>query len=535
MSSATLGPVRHYRAGIVLVLATLLLAAARPLPAQGVRARVSYRTRETVFVTAGRAEGLAVGDTVTVLRADDSVLTAAVVVSVAQHTASARLLGQDGAVAAGLAVTFTPHPADTLAPDSAGLASPPDSAVAQDLGYAVAPLNEARAPPRRWSGGVHLEQYASNSGASSELRTQQTVAALDLDAPIAPGVNLRVRSTTRWRSGASLSTVGTPAVTTIPYQLEARIAPAGAAWSATLGRFVPRAAMGLGYLDGAAVEVRVAPAHRLGLVGGFVPKADRLRFSTDTKRVGAFWAFGSGAPLAGSLSAAADWSGGERRRTEIAGQTSWRASSAVRVHAYTEVDLPVANGPFTGAQVTTAYLGLHADLPLEFRGGISVESHQALPLYDPDVPPDTLPMPGRLDGGTLTLGHAVGGFALDLSGGALRREGDANPTLRGSFTASRGVFFATAMLTHGDLLDYRTVMVRLMVPPRALPFSLSVAASASESRAAAGALTFRRYSVRPEISWYLARGLFASAGGDIGTYADQTTTWLHAGVSYRFH
>ena len=534
MPGATLGPARHYRAGIVLVLSTLLFAIARPLPAQGVRARVSYRTRETVFITAGRAEGLAVGDTVTVQRADGTTLVSAVVVSVAQHTASARPLDPDQPVTAGLAVTFTPHPAEMAVADSAGIAPPPDTAVALDSGYAVEPLPEARSPPRRWSGGVHLEQDASSSGASSELRMQQTVAAMDLDAPIAPGVNVRVRSTTRWRSGASRTLVGTPALTTIPYQVEARIAPAGAAWSAVVGRFVPRAAIGLGYLDGAALDVRVAPAHRLGVVGGFVPRADRLRFSTDTKRAGAYWAFGTGAALEGSLSAAADWSGGARRRTEIAGQTSWRAAAAVRLHAYGEVDLPVPDGPFTGAQLTTAYLGIQADLPLGFRGSLGGESHQALPLFDPDAPLDTMPLPGRLSGGTVTLGRTVGGVALDLSGGLMRREGDASPTMRGSLTASRGVFFASAMVMQGDLLDYRTALVRIMVPPRALPFTLSVGASVSESRSAGGVLTFRRYSVRPEIAWYLARGVFASAGGDIGTYAGQATTWLHAGVSYRF-
>ena len=52
-------------------------------------AHVSYRTEDMVFVTAGRLAGLAVGDTVELVAADGSVVTRAIVMSVAQRTASA--------------------------------------------------------------------------------------------------------------------------------------------------------------------------------------------------------------------------------------------------------------------------------------------------------------------------------------------------------------------------------------------------------------------------------------------------------------
>jgi hypothetical protein len=32
----------------------------------------------------------------------------------------------------------------------------------------------------------------------------------------------------------------------------------------------------------------------------------------------------------------------------------------------------------------------------------------------------------------------------------------------------------------------------------------------------------------------MGSGLFASLGGDIGTFAGRTSAFLHAGVSYRF-
>jgi len=515
------------------VLSTLCCALARPALAQGV-ARVSYRTREIVFVTAGRDDGLAVGDTVTILREDGSALVTGVVVSAALHSASVRLTGPDDGLATGLQVAFVPHPPEAPA-DSAGLAPPPDTAVAGDSTAYAVPAAAPRPPPRRLHGGIHLEQYGSSTAANPGMKTLQTVGALDLDAPVASGVDLLVRTTTRYRSGESRALVGTPELTTIPYQLELRLAPPGAAWSASVGRFVPADAMGLGYIDGARVDVRVAPGHRLGIIGGVVPEAERLRFSTDAKRIGGYWAFGTGERAQGSLSAAADFGQGARRRTEVAGQTYWRVASGVRVSGYGEVDLPVSGGPFTGVRLTTLVGGVNADLPFAVRGGLTLETHEPLPLWDPSLPPDTTPLPGRLDGVTASLGRTFGGVSLDLTGGALRRQGDPTATLRGTLTASTRGVYASIMLVHGDLADYRTAMVRFVVPPRVLPFTLALGAAASQTTSGGGAFTFWRYSFRPELSWFLGRGFFATAGGDIGSYAGQSSTWLHGGLSYRFH
>jgi hypothetical protein len=185
-------------------------------------------------------------------------------------------------------------------------------------------------------------------------------------------------------------------------------------------------------------------------------------------------------------------------------------------------------------QLTTFYAGLRSELPFGFRGGVSLESHQPIVIWNATLPPDTLvPLPGRISGATLSLGRPLGGFNLDLSGGVLKREGDAGPTIRGSFTAARGLFYLTALGQHGDLMDYGSVMARVMLPTRTLPFNFSLGAAASMTRTASGGLTFWRYSLRPELSQYLGRGVFASLGGDFGQYAGQASTWLHAGVSYR--
>jgi hypothetical protein len=87
---------------------------------------------------------------------------------------------------------------------------------------------------------------------------------------------------------------------------------------------------------------------------------------------------------------------------------------------------------------------------------------------------------------------------------------------------------------HGELFDFGSLTGRLMLPYRALPFNASLGASATFTRTAGGTLTQWRYSLQPELSWSMGSHLFASLGGDFGTFAGLTSAFVHAGVSYRF-
>jgi hypothetical protein len=499
-------------------------------------ARVTYRTAEIVFFAAGRGEGVRVGDTVTVMGAGAAVVARAVVVSAALHTSSARLPDPDAVVAVGQFVRFAVHPeappADTtvaLVP-SADTAPPPDTTAEAP----APPLGSAPRALRRASGGLQLEQFASSTGASSALTSYQSVGTLYLDAPFLPGVALRTRVSGRWRSGASGRTTGLDGFRAIPYEVQLRLGGPDAGWNASLGRFVPREAVGLGYLDGALLEVRVAPQQRLGVVAGFVPEVTRLSFSTSTKRGGAYWAFGGAGAFAGSVAAAADWSQGTRRRTLLASQSYWRIRGSFTLSGSAEVDLGTPGGTVHGTQLTNGYLNLRSDLPLGFRGSVGLESHQAIRLWETFLTGDTLPLPGRLNGVSASLGRDLLGFRADLSGGVLKGATDAAPTYRGTLTLARSAFYLLATGQHGDLFDYGVVSARWILPYRALGFNASLGTSAAMTRTTGGAVTQWRFSVQPELSGALGGGLFASLGGDIGSFAGRSNAFLHAGVSYHF-
>jgi len=515
------------------IIGTLLVAFPAPAQAQGDSARVTYRTREVVFFAAGRDDGVVVGDTVAVLQGDGATLVLAVVVSTGRRSASARLLTPDAAFVIGAPVRFTRHAlAEDTAPADTSGAPPPAPA---ESAYVPPELPERPRADMRWRGGLQLEQMASSAGGAPSLTTRQTALGLDLVAPLASALQIRLRTTGRWRSGASATTSGFEGLTALVYQLEARIGTPEGHWSASLGRFAPDAAPGLGYLDGIQLEARPVPSQRLGVLAGFVPRVQQLRPSSTTTRAAAYWAFTAGDAFDGAVAAAADWADGAQRRMQISARSFWRPLPGLSLSAYGDADLAASWRPADKAQLTTLYASARARLPLGFRGGIGVESHRAVRIWDTSFALDTTPLPGRLVGLTASLGHDVAGLSLEASGGYLKRTGDATPTLRGTFTAARGPFFLMATGQHGDLFDYGSTTARLFFAQRVLPFSLSLSGSASATRTANGQLTLWRYAVRPEIARTVGRGLLLTFGGDLGRFAGRSSTWLHAGVSYRFH
>lgn len=529
---------------LVLLAGGLFFVPPRPLSAQADSARVSFRTTDLVFFGAGRPDGVRVGDTVAVVGDSGVTVARALVLSVSLRSASARLLVADAPVAIGQYVRFErrpppvaiappPPPSDSAAAPAAGVEHGADTAAAA-AAPAPWPVRSARRTDSRWRGGVQLEQLASSTGGLSALTTYQTVTSLSLTAPLAPGLEIRTRASSRWRSGASGRTTGLDGLSTIVYGLEARLAPVGAAWSVSFGRFVPTEAMGLGYIDGARLEVRVAPEQRVGVVAGFVPKVQRLGVSTAARRTGAYWSFGGSGALSGSLAAAADWQDGARRRTLLATQGYWRAAPAVSLATYAEVDAGAPWQTFSGLRLTTGYATMRADLPFGVRASLGLETHQAITLWERIAAGDTAGASSRLNGVNASLGRDLLGLRVEVSGGVLKRSSDATPTLRGALTVARGALFVAASRQHGDLFDYSSIVARLMVPRGAVPVTASLGASASFTRSAGGAVSQWRYSLQPEISRSLGGGLFASLGGDIGAYGGRASSFLHAGVSYRF-
>lgn len=551
-SRGATAPRRSWRASRVAAVAALGVAAltgilARPVAAQQAAAptrpdtaHVSYLTQEIVFITAGRTAGVAVGDTLELLGPNGAVTAHALVVSVAQRTASARLLPAGAHASVGQLVRFQRRPAPPLqtaaAPPAADSTVPAVAVAPQppaDAEAAPPPPVPRRVGAARWRGSLQLDQSANSAGGPSALTTYQTSGALVLTAPLASWLSFDTRTTTRWRSGASsLASIGLSGNSTTVYQLEARIAPPGSWWNLSLGRFLPADAVGLGYLDGARLEIRPGASARLGFVAGYSPDLYTMDPSTQVARAGTY--LGVTTPeFSASVSGATEWQFSHITRTWASAQSFWSPSPKFSFSLLTDVDYGGGWEHFRGLSLTNISAGMRMPLPLGFHAGLTVESHAPFLLYPMYLAGDTLPLPGRLTGATASLGREMLGSSVEISGGYLERTTDASPTYRGTFMLINRHFMLAAMGQHGDLFDFGSATLRVVVPTGALPVTAALSFGSNVTRTPGGAVTLWRYDVRPELGWRLGGGFYASASADIGRYAGLTSTYIRAGVSYQ--
>jgi hypothetical protein len=499
-------------------------------------ARVTYRTQEVVFLSAGRAAGLSVGDTVDIVGPGGQVAARAVIVSVAQRTASAQLVPAGAAVTVGQLVRFMARsapvaaaPAPSPAADTSGAAA---RAAVSDSS-APAPMYVARRSTR-WRGTFQLEQMMNSVGGPTTVTSHLTTGTLSLSGPVASWLTFSTRSTTQFRSSSTSLAVPGGNNRTMLYQAEARIAPPGSWWNLSLGRFVPADAIGLGFIDGGRIEVQPSASQRIGLVAGYAPDVFTLAPSTAVRRAGAYWAVTTPA-LSGSLGGAAEWQDGARRRTWVSAQSFWNPSGGLSFYVLTDLDYGSGWQSFRGLQVTDLSAGVRASLPAGFRGGLSVETNQALRLWALAQTGDTLPMPGRLVAFTGSLGHDLLGAAVDLSASVLKRATDPNGTVQGTLTVFSRHLMLVGMGEHSDLFDYGSLLLRVPIPLASTRLTTALAFAASATKLPSASQPLWRYGVRPEISWRLGGGLYFSTSADIGRYAGQTSIFFQGGVSYQIY
>ena len=337
--------VRRIAHTAILLLAVVSTCLPQRLEAQSDSARISYRTTEIAFFTAGRAEGVRVGDTVTVLGAGDVVVARAVVVSASLRSSSARLLGADVQVAVGQRVRFDVHLTaagtdSAAAGDSTGAlraaaerAVPrTDTTAADSAALVEVPARRPRAPRRpvqRFTGGLQIEEMASSVGSIGALSSYQTAGSLYLNAPL--GQRRRAAHARQRPLPLRRGRTDDRARRLSRHPLRTAAAPRGP------GRRVERFDRPLRAdgsrrprLSGRGASRGPAGARSSGSASSRA-SCRRSRISRCPRPRSAAASTGRSAAAArcvGSLSAAADWSDGARRRTLVASQTYWRLSSS---------------------------------------------------------------------------------------------------------------------------------------------------------------------------------------------------------------
>jgi hypothetical protein len=222
---------------------------------------VRYRTENTIYITAGTASGVSVGDRFEVLRGGNVIATIEVQFAAAQ-SASARILTETTPIQAGDAVRrigapVTPQPQPPPAMPGLG------SSGARD--FAAMSL----------SGNVALDHETNQRDYGRTLARVSARARRIAGLPLTLRTRLRLANETQENRNRL-------------YELSLLYEPFDGRVAVQAGRIGNSPAIGLGYLDGALARVRVIDGFDVGAFYGDRPDITELSPDTSTTKYGAF-------------------------------------------------------------------------------------------------------------------------------------------------------------------------------------------------------------------------------------------------------
>ncbi len=320
----------HRPGGFALGLLVLLGCFPAPptsaAPATGDTTRVTYLAGPSVYVEAGRAEGLAVGDTLSVVRSGSTVARLRVAY-LSTHRASCDTLAVTSAPQVGDLVCFTRNPARAqpvagtasavATPATAGVspaAAPDPARVPAPLGSGIGRLPASRRTLRGRIGARYSGMQSRTAGDLGELGLDLRLDGNDLgNHPLDLAVDVRSRRASRTTREADPQTTGSTRV----YRLSASLHGRESNRRITIGRQSSTALGMVSLFDGALAELG-GERWTAGLFSGTQPDAGGLGLSSEIVEYGGFgeWRQPSGAARRWSLAAGAvaSYQGGELNR-----------------------------------------------------------------------------------------------------------------------------------------------------------------------------------------------------------------------------
>lgn len=244
------------------LLAVLLLFAALFASRANAQLAVRYRTENTIYINAGTAAGVAVGDRFEVLRGGKVIATIEIQFA-AEQSASARIITESAAIQTGDAVRRIGAP----------VTPPSRPAPAVDATASTTTDISDWAPSL--SGNVSLDHE------TNQRDYGRTLARASLRARRIAGLPLSLRTRVRLANESEENRNRL-------YELSLLYEPFDGRVAVQAGRIGNSPAIGLGYLDGALARVRIIDGVDAGAFFGFRPDVTELTPDTSTTKYGAF-------------------------------------------------------------------------------------------------------------------------------------------------------------------------------------------------------------------------------------------------------
>jgi hypothetical protein len=278
------------------VVAWLLLGFA--VAQENQKITVKYISAENVYLTAGSAAGLAVGDTLAVLDKGKAVGTI-LVNYVAEYSASCSVINTSKNIRVGMAVKRigrqkTVDEVVSEAVDSAGVATPEPASQPRKQSRRTSTQRRSA----KLSGSISLQYFAIDDQTERNLDFSQPTFRINLRARRLWGGDYTFRLKTRSRNDVRAREIRED----VPqqewrnriYLFSFEFADRDARFNYALGRITSNRLSGVGYLDGLQLQYNLSGRFAVGVLGGNEPNWRTSRPESQIQKVAGFLHYHAG-------------------------------------------------------------------------------------------------------------------------------------------------------------------------------------------------------------------------------------------------
>lgn len=446
---------------VAIALALLLPALARAAEPRPIT--VSYLSATSVYLDAGRGEGLEIGTRLKVVRSGESIAELEVAF-VAEHSASCKVITQGLAVQAGDRVV----PLAPLQPKSEAPSAPAPSAGGAPSPYQSWTRDERRAVERRrWAktyGSVVLGYRTSSDDFGHSIDETMGRFSLRLSEIGGRPWELRVRTRTREtsRDGYGPDVLESHRDDRL-YELSLSYAPPEGRFSLMLGRLGASPFISLGYLDGVLAQVRLGRRFFVGAFGGARPELEQLGFGTAGSKYGAFVRFATersndrvyAEVVLGGVSERSD--SGEVSRDYVTLESRFGAGSRWWLFQRAELDLnrgwreEIAG---ESSQISNASFGASFRFTGHLSARVSYDQRRNYLTFETRPRPEEIFSRYFREGGRVSLEWQSPGWLASLGAGMERADQLDDPTQSAFFSLLKTQLFGWPLFLGGDLSYY---------------------------------------------------------------------------------
>lgn len=435
---------------------------------QIVTCKISYISKENIYVDKGKKSGLSIGDTINVLR-DGEIIANLKVLYVAEHSASCAVSNQKVKLNIGDKAEFLFRPIKSQKSD---ITVVPIQRPAQNTNNETTPAR----PFARISGGLSLQWLHYEDQTGNDLNFSQPTIRFDLKAKELWGkkyffvIKMRLRRNERTRSyGTDIEAEEwRNRIYSFYFSYEDIESPI----NFRIGRILTPNLRGIGYLDGLQLQHNISKSFNWGVYAGLQSSWQFATTEDSLHKYGIYVSYKSGDyqsnRFAGTLAYNAVYHGQTVSRENFYFQSNFRSYDKLSIYQSMEVDVNTSwrrEKEAKSISLTSFYLSARYKFSNTVRSGISYDNRKNFYRYaTKEIPEDFYDLAfrhGLSADVSLTLPQ---NYYTSLRFGIKKRQNDSETTYIGRLSLRKNNLFVQYLTMNLNLNGYVNLYTKGWIP-----------------------------------------------------------------------